>query len=71
MFAGLLSRYYLKTSRELQRLESICRSSVYSHISETLDELDTIRTRKKEGDFVARFHRVSFFDVTPSLYLLG
>ena len=55
--AGLFSRYYLKTSRELQRLESICRSPVYSHISETLDGLDTIRTRKREEDFVARFHR--------------
>ena len=73
--AGLLSRYYLKTSRELQRLESICRSPVYSHISETLDGLDTIRTRKREEDFVARFyrylylHRVSSFMLThPRTY---
>ena len=68
VLTGLWSRYYLKTFRELQRLESICRSPVYSHISETLDGLDTIRTRNKEGDFVSRFHR---YHVTHSSYLLG
>ena len=52
-----LLRYYLKTSRELKRLESICCSPVFSHISETLDGLDTIRTRQRERDFVDQFHR--------------
>ena len=70
--AGLLSRYYLKTSRDLQRLESICRSPVYSHISETLDGLDTIRTRKREEDFVARFHRYLYLHrVSPFVLALG
>ena len=57
MLALYISKYYLKTSRELKRLESICRSPVFSHISETLDGLDTIRTRGKEGDFMDRFYR--------------
>ena len=57
VLAGLISRYYLKTSRELQRLESISRSPVYSHFSETLDGLETIRTRKREEDFVEEFCR--------------
>ena len=57
VLAGLISRYYLRTSRELQRLESICRSPVYSHFSETLNGLGTIRTRKRQKDFVDKFCR--------------
>ena len=57
VFALYTTRYYLKTSRELKRLESICRSPVFSHISETLDGLDTIRTRGRQREFVHRFYR--------------
>lgn len=49
--------HYLKSSRELKRLESICRSPVFSHISETLNGLDTIRTRRRQNDFVSQFYR--------------
>ena len=51
------ARFYLKSSRELKRLESICRSPVFSHISETLDGLDTIRTRGRQRDFMDKFYR--------------
>ena len=52
-----ISKYYLKSSRELKRLESISRSPVFSHISETLNGLDTIRTRGRQRDFVDQFYR--------------
>ena len=53
----LLVRYYLKTSRELKRLESICRSPVFSHFSETMTGLETIRTRRMEKEFIDQFYR--------------
>ena len=52
-----ISKYYLKTARELKRLESICRSPVFSHFSETLNGLNTIRTRSRQRDFVDQFYR--------------
>ena len=52
-----ISKYYLKSARELKRLESICRSPVFSHFSETLNGLDTIRTRGRQRDFVDQFYR--------------
>ena len=57
VLAVYISKYYLKTSRELKRLESICRSPVFSHFSETLNGLDTIRTRGRQGDFMHQFYR--------------
>lgn len=52
-----LAWYYLKTSRDLKRLESICRSPVFSHFSETIAGLDTIRTRKREKYFIEQFYQ--------------
>ena len=58
-----IAKYYLKTSRSLKRLESTCRSPVFSHFSETLNGLDTIRTRGRQRDFVDQFYRYVHFNI--------
>ena len=57
--AGFLAiaRYYLNSSRELWRLESLSRSPIFSHVSETLKGLDTIRSRGRRDDFLLTFYR--------------
>ena len=52
-----IARYFMKTSRQLKRLESVCRSPVLTQISETLDGLDTIRSRGRQHEFADLFHR--------------
>ncbi|CCF56859.1 hypothetical protein KAFR_0B05630 [Kazachstania africana CBS 2517] len=44
-------QYYLRTSRELRRLDSITRSPVYSHFQETLGGITTIRGYNQEKRF--------------------
>ncbi|KAH9270061.1 hypothetical protein BASA83_007891 [Batrachochytrium salamandrivorans] len=45
-------RFYLSTSRELKRLESISRSPVYAHFQETLNGVSSIRAYKQELRFI-------------------
>ena len=52
-----LSNYYLKIARELKRLESISRSPVFAHFSETLIGLDTVRTRGRQTGFLDVLYR--------------
>ncbi|KAF1321108.1 Atp-binding protein, partial [Globisporangium splendens] len=47
-------RYFIKTSRELQRLDSISRSPIFALLSETLDGLSTIRAYGVEDKFTGR-----------------
>lgn len=50
-------RYYLKTSRELKRLEAIKCSPVYSHISDTITGLEVIRSSGMEQSFLQELFR--------------
>jgi ATP-binding cassette subfamily C (CFTR/MRP) protein 1 len=45
--------YYIKTSRELQRWESVLRSPIFSHFSETLEGTTSIRAFGMEDKFIA------------------
>ncbi|KAI9225148.1 P-loop containing nucleoside triphosphate hydrolase protein [Blastocladiella britannica] len=52
-----VQRYYLSTSRELKRLESVSRSPIFSHFSETLDGIQVIRAYQQERRFAVECQR--------------
>ncbi|KAL3215787.1 hypothetical protein MRX96_033406 [Rhipicephalus microplus] len=51
-----IQSFFRHSSRELQRLDSITKSPVFSHFSETLSGLSTIRAYREEGRFVERMN---------------
>lgn len=46
-----IQRYYLRTSRELKRLDSVSRSPIYAHFQETLGGVSTIRAFRQQQRF--------------------
>ncbi|KAI1297750.1 hypothetical protein EDD11_006989 [Mortierella claussenii] len=47
-----LQRYYLATSREIRRLDSVSRSPVFAHFQETLGGVSTIRAYRQQDRFI-------------------
>lgn len=46
-----IQRYYLRTSRELKRLDSVSRSPIYAHFQESLGGITTIRAYGQQNRF--------------------
>lgn len=48
----VMQQIYIRSSREVKRLDSISRSPIYAHFSETLAGISTIRSYNKQDEFI-------------------
>ncbi|KCV70415.1 hypothetical protein H696_02759 [Fonticula alba] len=62
----MVQRFYVATSRELQRLESISRSPIYAHFGESLGGVSTIRAYCQEKRFIQANR--AFLDINSQMY---
>lgn len=69
VFYAISQNYYIRTSRELSRLDSTSRSPIYALFSETLDGISTIRAFKSVQRFAARNNRM--LDENQKAYFLN
>ncbi|XP_070559514.1 ATP-binding cassette sub-family C member 9-like isoform X2 [Ptychodera flava] len=66
-----VQRYFVATSRELQRLDSITKSPLLSHFSETLGGLPIIRAYRDEKRFRRRLLQAIDTNNVAQLYILN
>ncbi|XP_022110730.1 ATP-binding cassette sub-family C member 9-like [Acanthaster planci] len=64
-----LAKVYVTTSRALQRLDSVTKSPVFAHFSETLGGLPTIRTYRDQDRFYSTLIKKIDVNNTAFLYL--
>ncbi|KAF9169153.1 hypothetical protein BGX21_010914 [Mortierella sp. AD011] len=61
--------YYRSSSREIKRIDSILRSSLYAHFAETLSGLATIRAYREQERFIER--NAYFIDLENRAYFMS
>ena len=64
-----MQKHYRKTSTEVQRIDSISRSPIFSNFSQVLDGLPTIRAYGRQQDFISQMQTSTDGNTTP--FLLG
>jgi ABC-type multidrug transport system fused ATPase/permease subunit len=76
VFYYFVQRFYIATSRQLKRLESVSRSPIYNHFGESVSGISTIRAFNKIPEFIAineknidKNCRSYFFNVTSNRWL--
>ncbi|XP_053393097.1 multidrug resistance-associated protein 1-like isoform X3 [Mercenaria mercenaria] len=52
IFYMIVQRFYVATSRQLKRLESVSRSPIYSHFGETVTGVTTVRAYRQQERFI-------------------
>ena len=62
-----INAFYISSNREVKRLESVSRSPVYSHFSETLQGAVTVRAYKRSDSFFAE-HMKRLDENTAALF---
>merc|ERR1711879_82142 len=76
IFYYFVQRFYIATSRQLKRLESVSRSPIYNHFGESVSGISTIRAFGKISDFIKineknvdKNCRSYYFNVTSNRWL--
>lgn len=71
VFYGFILVFYQRTNREFKRFESTFRSPLYSHVSETLAGLSTVKAYGNEKQFVQRQRALIDESNTPAFMRLS